>query len=136
VDAEGERAKAMRTRVIACAGVLFGPWAWRWCCLPLPEWLKLRRDVIEAFGFEENDSLGEESDKPEISDTELAAYLEYLLEAMEEADLDRADAIVAELEKYGYPAEQRTFLEQIKMSVLNIDEKACREAVDTWRKYL
>lgn len=94
-------------------------------------WNKLKSELDEAFGYNQKaDTTSKEEKSIDVSELEL--LLDVLLEAMEESDLDRADAVVEELSEYSYPKEQTEIFEEIKMAVLNIDYEQLENSVREW----
>lgn len=102
------------------------------------EWMKLRAAIDEAFGYGNS---GEEktanADGMQVLEkSELKECLSILTAAMDVLDVDRADAVMEELNKYHFDEEQQALLEQLGAHVINMDKYACMEVVDKWTKLL
>lgn len=86
------------------------------CVTPvfLEEW----RDYKEKLSM----CIGEEQEKLEIADyTDVRQFLQRLSGAMEDMDVDAADAIMERLQQFKYSATVQTLMEGLSMAVLNLD---------------
>lgn len=97
------------------------------------EWIKLKTEIDEAF---ELNKTSDENDKTLIDSRDLNMFLDALSEAMEEADFDRADAVVEELENYSFPVDQVSIFDNIKIYVLNLEVEKCDEMIAEWKKMI
>ncbi|MCQ2505796.1 MAG: response regulator [Lachnospiraceae bacterium] len=95
------------------------------------EWKKLKSIVDEVFGFANNEGTPENLKKMAAED--LIFNLDALTEAMNESDLDRADAVIEELSEYGFEKEQNELFEELKAHVMNIDTQNCVKVIDSWK---
>ena len=97
------------------------------------EWSKLKVEIDEAFEFNKTE---EKENLKSIDSSELNMFLDALNEAMDESDVDRADAVIEELELYSFPTEQTEILEAIKLHVLNIDADQCQKSISKWKEII
>lgn len=102
------------------------------------EWLKLQKAVDEAFGYgaasDENQSNSD--GKPVLEKQELKQCLSILAAAMDVLDVDSADVVMEELNKYHYQEAEQLLLEQLAAHVINMDKYGCMEVIDKWTKLL
>lgn len=97
------------------------------------QWGLLKTNIDEAFGFGEFNS---DISTEKIDTVMLLDYLEMLEEAMSTFDLDEADRMVEELQKYYFEGEQKDILENLIIAVHDLDSDKCNELINLWRNSL
>ncbi len=93
------------------------------------EWDALKIAIDDGFGISKEQENAQENT---IERDELVSLLDILRMAMEELDMDRADAIMEELQEYSYVPEQKSLLEQLRAYVLNMDSEQCNQIILNW----
>lgn len=97
------------------------------------EWIKLKDAIDQAFGLEEpNEAAADAEEKAILDGAELKQCLGFLTEAMDSLDVDRADAIMEELNQYQYDEKQHKLLEQLAAFVINLDKRSCQLTIEEW----
>ena len=96
----------------------------------LKEWRSYKEklaQLVEAEGKEEGKS-GKEAVKAE--DSEILAYLEILRNAFWEMDIDAMDETMKTLESFSYPEGMASYIEQLSVSVINMDFEQSTELIE------
>ena len=88
------------------------------------EWMRLKELLDDAFGAEDKSSGGEAIDRVLFD-----GYLDSLGKAMEELDMDTADAIMEELAKYGFEPDEQEIVDQLAIAVKNLDSDQAAELI-------
>ena len=89
-------------------------------------WLSYREKLHGVFGIGE-DALTE---KEEYNPRHSKAYLEMLVHAMDDMDVDTADAVMEKLEQYHYPDTAEEMLQRLHAAVTGLDSEAVEETVN------
>lgn len=89
------------------------------------EWSTLKQSIDEMLPQKEV----YDGEKPEIADGELFAMLDTLVEAVNEIDFDRMDAIMEILSEYSYSPNRKELMQELNAAVLNVDKGQCLEVV-------
>ena len=105
------------------------------------EWELLEEHMVEAFSEQEGSVYGAGSDdtskeaKPPIDRSRLKQYLDDLNAAMDDMDVDTADAIMEELQQFSYEEEEEEAIQDLKIAVRNLDQDRVLEISNykVWR---
>lgn len=107
----------------------------------LDEWKALTLRLKQAFSDQQvPGSSGDDSaspsadDLPELPAEMICQYMDMLNTAMDELDIDTADAIMKELCNYRLPVPVADRMEMLQSAVRNLDEEQVREITDSIKK--
>lgn len=89
------------------------------------QWLGLKDAIDAAFEIQRDET---KELKP-VTNEILFSCLDILTEAMDEMDIDRADAVIEELGQYSYEDECKPLIEALAISVMNMDSDECSEVI-------
>ncbi len=96
------------------------------------QWQALRSAIEEAFGKKDT----EREDLEPISEAVLTECLDILAEAMEEFDIDKADAVMEEFSEYSFPDGQRQLIENLNVAVMNMDADECLHTIEEIKRLI
>ncbi len=79
--------------------------------------------------FEEK---AEDTDKPMISDDELKAFFDRMLEAIDNLDIVEMGNVIEEMSAFALPDDKKESFEKLENAVADIDVDVCEEIVKNW----
>ncbi len=89
--------------------------------------------VLEPyFEQEEQDDVEKEEMTPEI----LKGFLEEMLEAAENLDMDHMEEVISNMDRYYYSDTEKALFEKLSDAVEEIDTDACEEIVSEWKELI
>ena len=96
----------------------------------LHEWEELRAGMSEYF----NDEASDESELLDFAADEVLSLVDKVAAAMEELDVDVADEAASALKKYSYDERLSPLMEELYLSVENLDSDGAADAAERIRK--
>lgn len=98
----------------------------------LQEWRRMKEILMPVVKEE-----GQEEAKKELDDAFIAELLAMLVQAIEEMDVDTADAIIEQLKQFDYPEDEMTeTVESLCLAVTNLEEDKTAELAEQLKQQL
>ncbi len=90
-------------------------------------------DVLKPYFTKE--SAGD-TKKPAATKDQLSELFTQLDEAVDNLDMDQMEAVIEEMDKFGYEGAQAELFNKLREAVANIDVDSCQEILSEWRSQL